>query len=67
MNHIKKLENNLDTYARAIKDMEQEIIGLKQYLNSPKFYYDTTVQAKDVLNRLENIEIAYKDRLFNLE
>ena len=67
MNHIKKLESNINTYAQAISELESELIAFKTYLSSPKFYKDPTIQVRDVFNRLATIENAYKDRLLCLE
>ena len=67
MNHIKRQQENLDTYARAIYALDQELLAFKVYLGHSKFYNDTTIQVKDVLNRLEVIERAYKDQLDLLE
>ena len=34
----------------------QELGGLRNYLQSPKFWEDPTVQIQDVLNRLDQLE-----------
>jgi len=58
MNYIKKLELQNRARSAMIAAMEREINELRRYLQSEKFYQDRTVQAQDVLNRLDNIIYA---------
>ena len=67
MNHIKKLQNNNQVRQYAINEFKSGIKDLKNYLLSSKFYNDPTVQVKDVLNRLAEIEAYANYPLFDLE
>jgi hypothetical protein len=50
--------NNLKS--KKTKALE-EIQSLEKYLTSIKFHTDTTVQVKDILNRIENVKIILID------
>lgn len=53
--YIKDLqEENLER-ARKIESALLSVNELRAYLLSSKFHEDTTVQVRDVLNRLDNV------------
>lgn len=52
MNYIKRLERDLDAAEAEVKGLRRGIARLREYLFSDKFREDTTVQRRDVLNRL---------------
>ena len=53
MNQTKRLQAEAEEL-KTRREHDQEVIDdLVRYLTSPKFFEDTTVQTKDVLNRLE--------------
>lgn len=61
-NYIKRLQRENRAQAYALQLVRDEIQQLKVYLSSAKFADDTTVQVRDVLNRLRVVEDAtYED------
>jgi len=58
MNYIKKLQQENTELKRNAIDANDAITDLYVYLMSNKFRTDTTVQVKDVMNRLDNIKSA---------
>lgn len=56
--YIKKLEKLNDIFERALNEWDAGQRGLEQYLTSTKFHEDTTVQVRDVLNRLVDVRVA---------
>ena len=46
---VRRLQAENAAYANGIKE-------LRQYIESPKFHVDTTVQVDDILDRLQNIQ-----------
>lgn len=56
MNYIKKLESELRASQEELRQLKDGITELKSYLQSEKFWMDTTVQTRDVLNRLEEAQ-----------
>ncbi len=67
MNYIKKLEAQRTILEEALNTYCREIVRLEQYLASPKFHEDTTVQVQDIFNRLGEIQSSVGDVLFRLE
>ena len=55
MNHIKKIQVVTAAYTEQVLDAQETLENFRAYLQSSKFHTDTTVQVKDVLNRLEPI------------
>lgn len=56
MNHIEKLQFQLNATVRELQAFHNAINDLESYLLSPKFHQDTTVQVQDVFNRLREAE-----------
>ena len=54
MNYIKRLEAERKEEAAELVGIKAGLSDLITYLNSPKFYNDTTVQITDVLRRIED-------------
>jgi hypothetical protein len=59
-NYINKLQDEARYLKHNIMDANDAITDLMVYLSSSKFDNDSTVQVKDILNRLQPI----KDALF---
>ena len=57
MNYIQNLKTQIAEKDLIIQTAKEEIQYLRTYLLSDKFHEDTTVQVRDVLNRLNNIEL----------
>lgn len=53
MNYIKRLEQETATKSETVHDALMEIMDLVSYLNSKKFWVDTSVNTRDVLTRLQ--------------
>lgn len=53
MNYIKRLESERKVCAAELAGLKSGLQDLQSYLMSTKFYVDPTVQAQDVLNRLQ--------------
>lgn len=58
MNYIQKLHAKIEELKAEKNDAANALDDLRVYLTSEKFRNDTTVQVKDVLDRLPKI---YKD------
>lgn len=58
MNYIKRLEQEKAVLKAELKAVTTGFHDLFGYLESPKFYIDTTVQVQDVMNRLQAIRDA---------
>jgi len=54
MNYIKRLESELRESQTALTGLKCGLTDLKSYLQSNKFWTDTTVQVDDVLRRLQD-------------
>jgi len=48
---VRRLQAENAAYANGIKE-------LRQYIESPKFHVDTTVQVSDIFARLQNVQDA---------
>lgn len=57
MNYIKYLEGEVKELEAKIDAANRHLSELKVYLQSPKFYTDTTVQVQDVQNRLQPLHM----------
>jgi len=57
MNYIQNLKNQIEEKDLIIQTAKEEIGYIRSYLLSDKFHEDTTVQVRDILNRLNNIEL----------
>ena len=57
MNYIKRLEKELAQAREQIAMVEGSIKEITSYLESPKFREDTTVQAGDILLRLNELSL----------
>ena len=55
-NYIQTLQKENEEYESKRQSALNEILNLKMYLTSEKFWNDTTIQVRDVLNRLDNIQ-----------
>ncbi len=59
MNYIKRLERDLLAQSQSMITLKQEIYAVYNYLLSPKFIKDPTVQVRDVMSRLDGaIQLA---------
>jgi hypothetical protein len=67
VNYIKRLEAQNKVLGEALNTYTRELARLEQYLASPKFHEDTTVQVSDVFTRLSEIRMSVGDVLFRLE
>ena len=56
MNYIHRLEDTKNLYAAELVGLKSGLTDLKAYLLSSKFHEDTTVQVRDVLHRISEIE-----------
>jgi hypothetical protein len=56
-NYIHILQQEKAELQAELAGIRRGLDCLKIYLNSPKFYHDTTVQIADVLRRLEEVEM----------
>ena len=54
-NYIQRLQDELAETKACLHDTRECLGYIQSYLRSDKFHQDTTVQAQDVLNRLESI------------
>ena len=63
MNYIKRLENENKEVRVELCGLRCGLSDLKSYLQSSKFWNDTTVQVNDVLLRLEEAERKSMDLL----
>lgn len=54
-NYIRSLQAENAELKRIIAEKENTVQELRVYLNSDKFHFDTTVQVRDVLNRLSEV------------
>lgn len=52
MHYSEKLKLEIEAKEANLKSAEESVIEILKYLNSSKFYEDTTVQVKDVQTRL---------------
>jgi len=57
MNYIKQLEYSNNLKSAEICGLRAAISDLEQYLSSPKFWEDTTVQVNDIFSRLREAEV----------
>lgn len=48
MSYINRLQKVCEDQAAASRETQEAINNLRRYLQSPKFYQDTTVQVSDV-------------------
>jgi hypothetical protein len=55
MNYIKQLQEAQQETLKNIESVKEEINNFLHYLNSNKFYTDTTIQSKEVYTRLLEI------------
>lgn len=55
-NFIQRLQNENEEYELKRQNALNEIMHMRIYLTSNKFWDDTTIQVKDVLNRIDNIQ-----------
>ena len=55
-NFIQRLQQENEEYESKRQNALNEIMHLRMYLTSDKFWDDTTIQVKDVLNRIDNIQ-----------
>ena len=55
-NFIQRLQQENEEYESKRQNALNEIMHLRMYLTSDKFWNDTTIQVKDVLNRIDNIQ-----------
>jgi len=53
MNYIKRLEQETATKSETVHDALILVMDLVSYLNSEKFWVDTSVNTRDVLTRLQ--------------
>jgi hypothetical protein len=60
--YAETLKAEIKDYSHRLANAETALQEFKMYLNSPKFYEDTTLQTKDALRWLENIETAMRPR-----
>lgn len=58
MNFIKQLQHDNKALNAQLAASHDAIRDLRRYVSSPKFYNDTTVQVQDVLNYLNNVDLA---------
>ena len=56
MNYIKRLERENSALKQELHELRRGLQHLKGYLQSEKFWHDTTVQTSDVLLRLDEAE-----------
>lgn len=61
MNYIKRLENENRVLGAELVALKTGLGDLRSYLESQKFYEETTVQVRDVLHRIEEIFSFSKD------
>jgi hypothetical protein len=54
MNYIKRLEQENRELLAKVYAHEATVNDLRAYLLSDKFYFDPTVQVRDVLRRIED-------------
>lgn len=57
MNYIKQLQEQKLESITITKETIEDIKTFQAYLQSPKFYIDTTIQASEVHNFLTNIRL----------
>ena len=50
------LQNENEEYELKRQNALNEIMHMRIYLTSNKFWHDSTIQVKDVLNRIDNIQ-----------
>ena len=55
MNYIHQLQESNTQQAKEIAALKSGLIALEQYMLSPKFRHDPTVQSADVLHRIDEI------------
>lgn len=55
-NFIQRLQNENEEYELKRQNALNEIMHMRIYLTSNKFWDDSTIQVKDVLNRIDNIQ-----------
>ena len=55
-NFIQRLQQENEEYESKRQNALNEIMHLRMYLTSDKFWDDTTIQVKDVLNRIDNTQ-----------
>ena len=55
-NFIQRLQNENEEYELKRQNALNEIMHMRIYLTSNKFWDDPTIQVKDVLNRIDNIQ-----------
>jgi hypothetical protein len=61
MNTIQALQNIRNDSRDITRLAREELSDLLMYLSGPKFFTDTTVQVKDVLNRLAELRSLLAD------
>ena len=60
-NYIHQLQAELTEAEARLFDIQECLGHIRSYLQSDKFHIDTTVQAQDVLSRLESIRDCLVD------
>jgi hypothetical protein len=63
-NYIHKLEDENNVLGVELCYLRSSLHNLRAYLLSDKFHLDTTVQVRDVLNRLDEAERVALDGRF---
>lgn len=58
MNHIKRLQMDLEQANKDKIEARRLVDDLRDYLSLPKFHEDTTVQVSDIFNRITPIRVA---------
>jgi hypothetical protein len=70
MNHIKKLQQNVEVLSGAVHAAKNEVMEIRKYLCSSKFRcgdeLDGLVHVQDILNRLQNVDREINDTLDGL-
>ena len=64
-NHIQKLEFELKQRNAALDGLNEGIRHLVQYLNTDKFYKDSSVNVDDVINRILDARFLSSEREHN--
>lgn len=67
MNYLQRLKSENQALRQAIGAWERGLADLRGYLDSPKFWTDTTVQISDVFMRLTEARCRMTDVLDNAE
>ena len=65
MNYIQRVKHENETLRQALVAWERGLTDIRAYLESPKFWTDTTVQVADVHVRLTEARCRVTDVLVN--